>query len=292
MALLSLVIALLIEKYYHGHSLSKQHKIRNSTWFEHLQSQLTSILEGQSWFKGWLSEAIIILLPSLVVYAGFSWLGDELGYHDNLIGSLVLLAIAVFILVHSLGPETPRKSLAGYYKSRASHDEQGAFESAKAFVGNDEAVESVEEFDREVARTIFLHTQTRYFSVVIWFVILGPAGALLYRLSHWYQEKNENGAFATNLNKVLEWIPARVSALAYLLAGDMSNGVSKIKKSFFDFDVAGLLLVKDAGQGSMGFYETDDKRGQSRCALKLSERTGVVIFAFVAIVSLLGWGLY
>ena len=249
---------------------------------------------------------MLVILPAILIYIAFE------SFDHGFIGSLIMLAFAVLVLVHCLGPETPRTSLRQYFDDVDNQDEQGAYQRAKAFSGQE--ADDWEGTQANVSRAIFRETQIRYFAVVIWFAFFGPAGALLYRLMNWYSRQHELGVLGRNLKAILEWIPARISAIAYLLAGDMANGMSAIKRKLFDFDVEGLVLVEQTGVASMGSfidevreeaqekaeYETETGVAApvvdlglsveaNRCALKLSERTGVILFAFVAIVSLLGW---
>lgn len=298
MALLALIIALFIEHYFHKDTKQLNQKVSHRHWFTRYQEKMTGWFGEQSWFGQWVGEAVVLLAPVLIIYWVFAWYQNDWWFHGGLLGSLFMLALAVGVLVLCLGPESPRKSLKAYYNARAEHQDQTAFEAAATFTSKHSA-ETLEELDKEVSKTIFCKSQTRYFAVVIWFMILGPAGALLYRFTNWYLEQqaqdddqNKHQGFAYKLNLVLEWIPARVTALAYLLAGDMGAGVKAIKKQFFDFDVDGLSFVQTAGFASLGFYESDDKRGPSRWSLKLAERAGVIVFALAALMSLLGIGLY
>lgn len=292
MALLALIIALFIEHYLHRDTKQLSEKVSHHHWFNQYQAKMNDWFGEQSWFKDWVGQAVILLAPVLLVYWIFAWYQNDWWFHGGLVGSLLMLALAVGVLVLCLGPESPRKSLKAYYKARAEHQDEQAYELAALFTKGEKA-SSLEEVDAQVSKTIFRKSQTRYFAVVIWFMILGPAGALLYRLTNWYLEQNsESQGFAAKLNKILEWVPARVTALAYLLAGDMGAGVKKIKGDFFDFDVDGLNFVESAGFASLGFYESDDARGPSRWSLKLAERAGVIIFAVAAVFSLLGLGLY
>ena len=301
MALLTLIIALLIERYYHKGDriaqLNTRNKVSSNNWFISYQKQAVKMLSEYTWFQGWLKEALLIVLPALIVFFIFQ------SVESGLVSSLIMLALAVLILVHCLGPESPRKSLRGYFSDLENQDEQGAYQRAKVFSGKD--AENWQQTSDNVTHAIFKETQVRYFAVVIWFVLLGPAGALLYKLIGWYKQDNQPDTLAKNLLAVMEWVPARISSLAYLLAGDMASGIKAIKRKFFDLDVDGLSLVEVTGVAAMGVLEVEKEEishgdshqesrlslsSANRCALKLSERTGVILFAFVAIVSLLGWG--
>ncbi|MBD3652568.1 regulatory signaling modulator protein AmpE [Kangiella sp.] len=286
MALLSLIIALLFERYFHTGSSEEREKFSNAGWFVSYQKRLAESFGGQSWFKGWVAEALLILLPVMLFFLLFE------AFEDGFISSLIALALAVVILVHCLGPESPRKSLRKYFSDIANEDEQGAYEHAVSFAGKE--ADDWAQTQRMVSEAIFTETQRRYAAVVIWFVLLGPAGALLYRLLDWYLANNPEGTLSAPLKSIMDWIAGRISALAYLLAGDMASGVAKIKKQFFDLNVGGLELIEATGVAAIGPVldcdtEQKQKVAENLCALKLTERTGVILFAFVAVMSLVGW---
>lgn len=286
MALLSLIIALLFERYFHTGSSEEREKFSNAGWFVSYQKRLAESFGGQSWFKGWVAEALLILLPVMLFFLLFE------AFEDGFISSLIALALAVVILVHCLGPESPRKSLRKYFSDITNHDEQGAYEHAVAFTGKE--ADDWAQTQRMVSEAIFTETQRRYAAVVIWFVLLGPAGALLYRLLDWYLANNPEGSLSAPLKSIMDWIAGRISALAYLLAGDMASGVAKIKKQFFNLNVGGMELIEATGVAAIGPVldcdtEQKQKVAENLCALKLTERTGVILFAFVAVMSLIGW---
>lgn len=321
MALITLAIALLLERYFHAGSSAERSKFSSPKWFIAYRSWLNNMFasdstrtntddvdqidedlkgnrESSSWFSGFSKELLVLVVPPLILLAVL------VGFSDHFVSEVVYLAISVIVLVHCLGPESPRKSLRGFIKAIKENNTQSAYHYGQEFTGSES--ENWGELQRKVSAQAFRETETRYFAVVIWFALLGPAAALLYRLVGWYmlqlkEKGNEPSDFVSGLDSVLQWIPARISGIAYLLAGHMADGVSAVKKTFFDFKFAGLEFVEQVATASMGavITETDKEAEQAgtneesttciamvRCALKLSERAGILIFAWVAIISL------
>lgn len=70
-------------------------------------------------------------------------------------------------------------------------------------------------------------------SPLFWFILLGPAGAVLQRLAsildrlwgHRYERFVEFGWAAARLDDLLQWIPARITALSYAIMGSFEEAL-------------------------------------------------------------------
>jgi len=99
------------------------------------------------------------------------------------------------------------------------------------------------------------------FAVLFWFMILpGPSGAVLYRVSElaarsWEQTgRRLNSEFAWAAHRwlaVMDWIPARLTALAYAVAGQFEEATLVWRQTRETGPDADTLLV-DAGFAAMG----------------------------------------
>ena len=95
------------------------------------------------------------------------------------------------------------------------------------------------------------------FAPVFWFVIAGPAGAILYRLSNtldaMWGYKNQRyihfGWAAARFDDVLNWIPARLTALTYAFLGQTRLALHCWKKQahLLDSPNAGPVMTSGAG---------------------------------------------
>lgn len=99
------------------------------------------------------------------------------------------------------------------------------------------------------------------FGPIAWFMVLGPAGAMLYRLAtllenKWGQrtdaEFGEFGRFAARAHYVLEWIPVRVTALSFAAVGNFVDAVDcwRTQARAWKDEAVGILLA--AGGGALG----------------------------------------
>lgn len=79
---------------------------------------------------------------------------------------------------------------------------------------------------KELIAVIFKESHQRIFSVIFWFVLLGPVGAILYRLlhclsAHFVVDHEDKSIYkiAVWCVSILDWIPVRLMALSFALIG-------------------------------------------------------------------------
>lgn len=77
---------------------------------------------------------------------------------------------------------------------------------------------------------LFIQSHERLFGPLIWFMVCGPAGALFYRLAgrapHVYTSADSNARdLAHRIHAVAAWVPGRVTALLFGLAGSVDSAL-------------------------------------------------------------------
>jgi adenosylcobinamide-phosphate synthase len=100
------------------------------------------------------------------------------------------------------------------------------------------------------------------FAIIVCFVLLpGPSGAVLYRLAGYYARTwgarsdpdiGEFGAFARRAFAVIEWLPARLTAIAFSIVGDFEDAAHcwRTQAASWPDRNEGILLA--AGAGALG----------------------------------------
>ena len=81
---------------------------------------------------------------------------------------------------------------------------------------------------RSLLGALFIQSHERRFGACLWFMLLGPAGAVLYRTASRLSVLTEAPAVqrqAALLHGLLAWLPARITALLYGLAGSMDDAL-------------------------------------------------------------------
>lgn len=97
------------------------------------------------------------------------------------------------------------------------------------------------------------------FAPVFWFVVLGPFGALLYRFSNtldaMWGYKNQRylyfGWAAARFDDLLNWLPARLTALSYALLGNTEQAINAWRTQAHLLDSPNAGPVMTAGGGAL-----------------------------------------
>jgi AmpE protein len=178
-------------------------------------------LRDYSWWRAWLrwlgppapgvALAIGVGLPvlaCLLVQAGLrtSWFG------------LVGFVFAVVVLYYCWGPRDLERDVEAVDKAPDSVARLAAAQALRRDGNNSELPFAAENL---VAAT-FDSALTRWFGVLFWFVLLGPCGALLYRLAQLLaaMPAGEDSTLARKFAALLDWPPAHLMALALALASN------------------------------------------------------------------------
>jgi len=175
---------------------------------------------------------LITLLLSVPVFAVMFSLGDAL------LGFPYLL-LAIVVLFFSLGPQDIGEDIDEYCKAIEGGDEDSVRQKAKAIIESD-----VPDDERErihcVEEAVCIQANNRLFAVIFWFVVLGPLGAWVYRVTDLIRRRAVFAAArdeaadgsadrlrdaAVMLHGWLAWIPARLTAIGYAAAGHFDAAI-------------------------------------------------------------------
>lgn len=154
------------------------------------------------------------------------------------------LVVAIVVLFFSLGPKDIGEQVDDYCAALEKDDEEAIMHAAKALVERSVAEDPTERI-QQVEAAVCVQANNRLFAVIFWFILLGPLGAWGYRVTDLIRRRavfNSNRAdnaggdeapivlAATDLHGWLAWIPARLTALGYALAGSFDSAIAQWRK--------------------------------------------------------------
>jgi AmpE protein len=285
-AFIAALIALAI-----AHTLPDLARLRDFGWFAAWSGWLSARLGGNA---GWLALALAAGLPALALGA-LAWAIADLAF------GLALLALSVAALFYAWGPRDLDLDVDAVATAADAERRAAALanlELAPAATDGSALVDGV-----------FRAALGRWFGVLFWFVLLGPAGALLYRLVTLAARSPaladalpaDTRTAAETAARVLDWPAAQLVTLALALAADFDA----VTAAWRDFHGArGRWFVLDLGYLSAAArasvdadidigdsYEGDQRPGigEMREAQSLVWRVLVVWGVVLALIVLAGW---
>lgn len=225
-----LVLALTMAMLLEAHNMAPG-SLRGFGWLESYRDAIIGLFRDSDSWNGPAGLLAVIVLPVFVIsIIQFVFAPVSFGYgvFATLFGALILMFCLRFQEMDK-GLEV----LTGIDSHQ--HPEQLAMAERQASL---ELLEGksfeVGERYRKIAEAALVQANDRLFAVVFWFMVLGPAGAILYRMSvhlaeHSYKRDETNaGGFndaAIRLHGILAWVPARLTAFGYALAGGFEDAI-------------------------------------------------------------------
>ena len=218
MKLIALLIGLIVERL-----ATQLFHLRRLPW---LDSAIDFGFRQAERFSNWPALIPVILLafflvaPILLVRFGVGeiWFGFP------------YLILAIIVLFFSLGPKDIGEDIAEYCKAIEDGDGERIDASAKA-ISETDVPDDDDERIRIVEESVWIQANNRLFAVVFWFVLLGPVGAWTYRVTDLIRrravfnslrnDEPDSGIVAASemLHGWLAWIPARLTAIGFAMAG-------------------------------------------------------------------------
>ena len=265
--------------------------VRQLTWFSRYSDWLENKLVQH---KYWNSAAGVIM-----TLAGPLFLILLIDYSLREVFSPLGYLFALVVLLNSIGPVFLNQSLNAYVEALDADDDV----QARHFAGelcHSVAAPDPDKDEQEIIGNIFVGANERLYAVIFWFIVLGPMGAMLYRLATILKLKYQDvhGAYADSailLNHILNWPSSRLFALGNALAGNMIEAMEAWRvneDSSFDANEAVLIA---SGLGALHYRpETNTEEGKVdraywiRAAQGLINRTLIVWLTALGIMTIAG----
>ncbi|CAN7240756.1 hypothetical protein LJR168_003354 [Pseudoxanthomonas sp. LjRoot168] len=195
----------------------------------HVAPTLVASLRRYAWYDAWLHwlgesaggawqarhGIALALVPVLLVVALLQWLLDGPVY------GLVGLVFDIAVLVYAWGPRDLDVDVEAVIDAHDAPSRRAAI-ARLGLTGETAALDGP-----ALVEAVFANALRRWFGVLFWFLLLGPVGAMLYRLavhsraSEALPEQNRRGTQV--LTTALEWPVAQLMTLAMALVGNFDT---------------------------------------------------------------------
>lgn len=218
MSLAVILICLIAERFLLDHQ-----SLRQSPWLARY-SQWLMRRNAPEWTRQGLVYLFVLLLPPLLLTALLQQL-----LADSLFG-LPSLVFAAAVLLFCLGPVDLDTQVNDYIRAVEAEDDEAVRRIAREIV-EDEPPTSEPALSQAVSEGILLQANQRLFGVLFGFLLLGPLGALLYRMAvqlpRLEQANRDLDLFlnAKQLLLIIDWLPARLTAICYAIAGSFEDAL-------------------------------------------------------------------
>jgi cobalamin biosynthesis protein CobD/CbiB len=249
MSLVSLIIALLLEQ-WRPLADRKELVSRAERYADFLQRHFNAG-ERAHGMIAWVLGVVPAMLLAILVY-----------YLLYRLSPLLALAFNVLVLYLTMG----FRHVGHYFTDIHWALKCGELDRARAILGQWRGAScerlNAEEVARLTIEEALAASYRHVFAVAFWFVLLpGPIGAILYRMSsflhrrwsgHGDSELVAFGSFAGQVSRLLDWLPARMTGIAFAVVGDFEDAAYCWRTQAAKWLDPSLGVVLASGAGAMG----------------------------------------
>lgn len=267
---------------------------RRFDWFSQLTDWVCHQTDSTS-FRDGPVVVLAILTPVLfAVWLVAAMLGGVWGAFE--------FAFGVAVLSMSLGPSDPIRQTQDYIKSLQNEDAA----EAKLHVAKilDRDVSDVDDdatvTAQQVKEALLIKVCSSILGVFFWFIVLGPVGAAMFRLSCLLRERyvgTETG-FARAIKdfyQILMWLPARFTVLCYAVVGSFVETLRSLRHPSDLWQRDSDELLVETGLGALHVLDaTIEEETQVNIdavveSLSLAKRAILACITFLAIIVIVSW---
>jgi membrane protein required for beta-lactamase induction len=285
MALIAILISLLLERL-----LGSMAELRRFDWFHTYYRWVAAQLSRVKQLNG-PSGILLLLLPLVIPVA-------LIAHYLSGLWLLFGLAFSVLTLLYCFGPRDLEAEVEAFVDARVRDDEESACWHATELLGGEE-LNSSAGVTKRIMENIFIEANERLLAIVFWFVVLGPGGALLYRLSWLIQQQQGDKdddlyEAGVRLHLLLSWLPARLCAIAYALAGSFVESIHGWRGADGGWEESSRNTLTASGFGALridpGDIEDDSHATEPVVeSMALVRRAVLVFLSLIALFTLAGW---
>lgn len=245
---LSIVIGLAVAlDYWLGEPAARYHPLvffgRWANWVERClldarQSAISQRLSG-------VLAVLLVLAPGLL---GLFWLS---------VWPALQLGVDILVVYFCIAARSLQQHALAVHRALSDGDLALGRSQVSKIVSRHTESMMAEDVRRATIESVLENGADAVFAPLFWFVLLGPLGILLYRFSNtldamWGYKNDRYRSFgwaAARFDDVLNWIPARLTALSYALLGDTRQAFTawRTQAALLDSPNAGPVMTAGGG---------------------------------------------
>ena len=218
--LIAVLLAILLD-----YLIPDRHGFKPFAWYRDWAESIEERFNGGKRIHG-VGAVVLAILPIVAGVLLVDYVLGQLAWILQFVFDVVLLYLCVD--VHRLG-----KTANGVSESLEAGDLEEADEKLRELTGKGAPEKIESSVARATVEGVLKQGNSLIVSPIFWFVLLGPFGAVMQRLSaildslwgHRYERFAEFGWAAARFDDILGWIPARITALSYALMGSFEDAL-------------------------------------------------------------------
>ncbi len=199
----------------------------------------------------WIVMLAVLMLPTALVY----WACIK-------INPLLALAWNILIVYLTLGFRHYSHYFTSIQLALSAGDETTARKLLAEWTKQDTTELDISEISRLAVEKALIATHRNVFGVFFWFLIpLGPACAVMYRVAEYlarawnepeYMKNEAFGQFAAKAFYWIDWIPARLTAIAFAVVGNFEDAIYSWRNFADRWQDEAIGIILSSGGGAMG----------------------------------------
>ena len=201
--------------------------------------------DGQA-HHGRIAWCLMVLPPVILVAAAYFLL--------YALHPLAALLFNVVVLYYTMGFRHTSHFFTRIHASLRAQDLAHARRLIGEWRGHLHEQSGSEEIVRLTLEQGIIGAHRQVFGVIVCFLLLpGPCGAVLYRMADYYartwRDRGDFGGFARRAFLIIDWIPARITAMAFAIVGDFEDAVYcwRMQAAEWPDRNEGVLIATGAG---------------------------------------------
>jgi len=234
---------------------------RQFDWLADYHQRLTALLPA-TWQEDDARMLLALLLPPALLLLLLA------GLMQGLFGVAGSFLFASLMLYLSLGPKDIARQIETCWHPDGLQT-AAEYHQVQQELLMDEPPVNEQQIEPAIADALLWQANNRYFAPLLWFVLLGPLGAVIYRLvNEQVVAASQGRSYGLALRKtslrllnIMDWLPARLTGLCYALAGSLEDALASWRDSLHnERQRSPRQLLTAIGRGALKLDEEENNR--------------------------------